>query len=305
MMTADTTPAGGPPTACYGPFTQIGCALDDGVLTLSLARPEKQNAMGIEMVLELERALDAIANDERVRVVVLEGRGAHFCSGMDMRDFFQDDAHLSERVAQARKKVERLRAGQLRDLPQPVIAAVRGNCLGAAITLVESCDIVLAADDAVFGFPEINFGFFFGGAIAKAALSLMPRRAAVYHGLTGDVFDAAEAVRLGVATRCVAADLLVQEAARLAHRLAAKDAFALALSKESIRSVPDMAWDVAGQHAAGKVAQLARLQSGPGGRAEKVRDFLKGGFKPGHGDDAQAQPAAPARADDSNRGDTQ
>lgn len=270
----------------YGTFTQIECVLEDGVFTLSLARPEKQNAMGIVMVNEIERALDLIAVDPGVRVLILQGRGAHFCAGMDIRDFFAEGTHPPEHVAQARRKVDRLREGQLRRLPQPVVAAVRGNCLGAAITLVESCDIVLAADDAAFGFPEINFGYIFGGAIAKAAMSLMPRSAAVYYGLTGEVFGAAEAVRLGVAMQCVPAERLDDEAMRLARRLASKDAAALALSKESIRSVPAMSWDGIGEHAADKTARLQRMQSGPGAKESRVRDFLDGKSKPGRGDAA-------------------
>ena len=282
MTTTDTANAG--PVPGYADFTQIACVLDDGVLTLSMARPEKQNAMSIVMVEEIERALDLVGADLRVRVVILQGQGAHFCAGMDMQDFFATGTHPPEKIAQTRRKVDRFREGQLRRLPQPVIAAVRGNCLGAAIMLVESSDIVLVADDATFGFPEINFGFIFGGAIAKAALSLMPRRAAVFHGLTGDVFGAAEAVRLGVATSCVPSERLDEEAMRLARRLASKDPAALALSKESVRNVPSMAWDAIAGHTAGLTAQLQRLQSGPGAKDSRVRDFLDKTFKPGRSD---------------------
>ena len=282
MTTTDTANAG--PVPGYADFTQIACVLDDGVLTLSMARPEKQNAMSIVMVEEIERALDLVGADLRVRVVILQGQGAHFCAGMDMRDFFATGTHPPEKIVQTRRKVDRFREGQLRRLPQPVIAAVRGNCLGAAIMLVESSDIVLVADDATFGFPEINFGFIFGGAIAKAALSLMPRRAAVFHGLTGDVFGAAEAVRLGVATSCVPPERLDEEAMRLARRLASKDPAALALSKESVRNVPSMAWDAIAGHIAGLTAQLQRLQSGPGAKDSRVRDFLDKTFKPGRSD---------------------
>ena len=279
--TPDTTSGSIPE---YGTFTQIDCVLEDGVLTLSLARPEKQNAMGIVMVEEIERALDHIAVDPRVRVLILQGRGAHFCAGMDMRDFFAEGTHPPLHVAQARRKVDRLREGQLRRLPQPVVAAIRGNCLGAAITLVESCDIVLVADDVAFGFPEINFGFIFGGAIAKAAMALMPRSAAVYYGLTGEVFGAAEAVRFGIAMQCMPPERLANEAMRVARRLASKDPAALALSKESIQSVPETGWEFIGGQTAGKVAQLHRMQSGPGARESRVRDFLDKNFKPGHGD---------------------
>ena len=271
-------------TLAYDTFTQIECVLEDGVLTLSLARPEKQNAMGIVMVDEMERALDLIAADPRVRVVILQGRGAHFCAGMDMRDFFAEGTHPPGHIAQARRKVDRLREGQLRRLPQPVVAAIRGNYLGAAITLVESSDIVLVAEDASFGFPEINFGFIFGGAIAKTAMALMPRSAAVYYGLTGEVFGAAEAVQFGIAMQCLPPERLAEEAMRVARRLASKDPAALALSKESIQSVPETGWEFIGGHTAGKVARLQRMQSGPGARDSRVRDFLNKEFKPWHGD---------------------
>ncbi|GAA4329465.1 enoyl-CoA hydratase-related protein [Pigmentiphaga soli] len=268
-----------PPAAA---FTQIDGRLDDdGVLSLALARPAKQNAIGIEMTGELEQALEAIAADGAVRVVVLRAQGPHFCAGMDLRDFFAEGQRPPEQVAGARRAVERLRRGQLRELPQPVVAAVRGHCLGAAITLVESADIAIAADDAVFGFPEINFGFFFGGPIAKAALALMPRRAAAYYGLTGETFGAAEALRLGVITRSVAAAALDDETMRVARRLAGKQPDALRLSKESLRAVGGLDWEAAIRHGAHAAARLADAQAGPQARTARVRQFMEGRFKPG------------------------
>lgn len=274
-----------PDTAPYGRLTAIACALADGVLSLSLCRPQKQNALNIAMVDELVQVLGRIADDRRVRVVLLRAQGPHFCAGMDLHDFFSEGSHPAEEVARARRQVERLRCHELRALPQPVLALVQGNCLGAAIALLEASDIVLASDTAAFGFPEINFGFFFGGAIAKAALAVMPRRAAVYYGMLGDTFGADEAQRLGLVTRCVAGADLDAAGERLARRLADKDAAALALSKENLHAVGDMPWNVAGQFAAGKAAQLNTLQRGPSSRAERVQRFVQGEFKPGRKED--------------------
>lgn len=212
-----------PPYAACG---QLALERSDGVLAIGLDRPAKRNAIGVEMTLELESALLAAGRDAGLRAIVIYGRGGHFSAGMDMKDFFDHSERDAGLLRRARAATDNWRARLLRRLPQPVIAAVGGYCLGGALPLVECADVVLAAPDAVFGMPEINFGFVPGGPIAKSLRRALPARAASYAALTGRPFDAGQALRWGLVSRIVERGGLRDEALRLAARLARPEAAA-------------------------------------------------------------------------------
>jgi enoyl-CoA hydratase/carnithine racemase len=203
----------------YRGYEQLQLDLNKEVLWVGLDRPAKRNAIGVEMTLSLEQLLKEIAQDKSVRVVLFHGCGGNFSSGMDMKDFFDLTERDKKTLDRARAATDNWRARLLRSLPQSIICAVDGFCLGGALPLLECSDIVIAADNATFGLPEINFGFVPGGPIAKSTGIAMTARESSYASLTGRSFDAPAAKRAGLISRIVPSAQLFGEARTLAEEL--------------------------------------------------------------------------------------
>lgn len=189
--------------------------LDNGVRCIGLDRAAKRNAIGVELTLALEDILLRSRQRRDIATLIFHGLGGHFCAGMDLKDFFDASTRPPEVLRRARAATENWRTRLLRTMPQTIISAVQGYCLGAAMPILESSDIVIAAGDARFGFPEINFGFVPGGQIIKSAANMMTHRGLRYAALTGRPFDAQQALRWGLVTRVVDSDPFL-EARKLA-----------------------------------------------------------------------------------------
>jgi len=201
-----------------------------GVLALTLDRPDQRNALSTELIEALHAAMEAAELDPGARVVTITGAGRDFCAGADLAELLASaDRPLDENQAGA------LRLGELflrmRRLPKPVLALVRGHALAGGCGLTTACDLVLAAESARFGYPEIQRGF-----VPAMVLALLRRhvgeRVAFELAGTGRILSAAEARDLGLVTRVVPDDRFDLEAAELAGRLAAGSATALALTKQ-------------------------------------------------------------------------
>lgn len=218
-MDFDDLPADPLPSA-YGSFRQLSVRRQGAVLAVGLDRPAKRNAIGVEMTLEIERLAQAALHDTDTRVILFHGRGGNFCAGMDMKDFFDHSDRDAETLRRARAATDNWRARLLRRLPQARIAAVAGYCLGGAWPILECAHVVLAAEDAVFGLPEINFGFVPGGPIAKSTVNALAPRGASYAALTGKPFGAAQALRWGLVGQVLPPAALAGEALRLAQDIA-------------------------------------------------------------------------------------
>jgi enoyl-CoA hydratase/carnithine racemase len=198
-----------------------------GVAFLTLNRPAQYNALSEEMLAALETALNGVAVDPNVRVVVLAGAGKAFCAGHDLkqmqahpsldyyRRLFADCSHLMMRI---------------QTLPQPVIARVHGVATAAGCQLVGMCDLAVAADDARFAVSGINVGLFC--ATPSVALSRNVGRKAAFEMLvTGELIDAASAMQRGLINRCVPAHALDAEVERLTAAIVAKPPAAIAAGK--------------------------------------------------------------------------
>jgi enoyl-CoA hydratase/carnithine racemase len=142
--------------------------VEGGIRCIGLDRAAKRNAIGVEMTLALEDILLATRDDGRVHTVVFHGIGGHFCAGMDMQDFFDSSTRPPDLLRRARAATDHWRTRLLRELPQTLITAVQGYCLGGALPILAASDVVLAGKDTRFGLPEINFGFVPGGQIVKS-----------------------------------------------------------------------------------------------------------------------------------------
>ncbi|MBL8438165.1 MAG: enoyl-CoA hydratase/isomerase family protein [Zoogloeaceae bacterium] len=195
----------------------------DGIATLTLHRPAALNALSVEMMQDLSRAVAELKNRKDVQVVVITGAGDHFMAGGDLNDFAAN-LHLSSaaRLATFRAMIEQYINATviaLQNLPQPVIAKVRGACAGFGLSLVVGCDLAVCAEDAKFTTAYAAIGLSGDGGVSYFLPRLLGTRKALELLLLADRFDAAEAVRLGLVTRAVPAADLDGEVARLAARL--------------------------------------------------------------------------------------
>ena len=205
------------------------------VRRLTLNRPEVLNALSGALVEALSAALARAATDDRARVVVLRGAGRAFCAGYDLKE---EAEHQAQRgpldVAAWREELAHdvARMLEIFDHPKPVIAEVHGYCLAGGCDLMMMCDLAVAADNAVFGEPEIRFG---SGVVTMVMPWLIGARRAKELLLTGeDRIGSEEALRIGLVNRVVPKDLLEEETLVLARKVAVMDPVALSLTKRSI-----------------------------------------------------------------------
>lgn len=180
----------------------------DGIRLIGLDRAAKRNAIGVEMTLAIEAVLLATRHDERVHTLLFHGIGGHFGAGMDMKDFFDSSTRPADELRRARAATEHWRTRLLRLMPQTIVTAVQGHCLGGALPILEASDVVIAGSDTRFGLPEINFGFVPGAQILKAAGQALTPRGLAYAALSGRPFDAERGRRWGLVSQVVEGDPL-------------------------------------------------------------------------------------------------
>jgi enoyl-CoA hydratase/carnithine racemase len=199
----------------------------DGVARIHLDRPHRLNAVVPGLVDGLLAALDR-ARDEQVRVVILAGRGRAFCAGHDLKE-----PARAEDEAAARARLQRIQdvTRAFRSFPGPVVAAVHGYALGAGAEFALGCDLVVAAQDARFGFPEVGVGLSVTGGIS----ALLPRVVGPVRAkellMLGEHITADHARDLGLVNRVVPVGAHEEAALELADRLAGQPVAALALAK--------------------------------------------------------------------------
>lgn len=173
-----------------------------GVATLTLARAEKHNALSSLMITEIARAARALGADEAVRVVVLTGEGKSFCAGADL-GWMQEQiaADRATRMAEARKLADMLNI--INTLPKPVIGALQGNAFGGGVGMASVCDIAIGAKGIRFGLTEVRLGLI-PATISPYVLARMGEACARRVFFSARLFDAEEAVALGLLARAVA-----------------------------------------------------------------------------------------------------
>jgi enoyl-CoA hydratase/carnithine racemase len=200
----------------------------DGILRVELNRPSRKNAMTSSMYVTLSDVFNGAAADESVRVVLWHGAGDSFCAGNDIEDFLKNPPGPGE-SPQARLE------NALVDFDKPLIAAVQGAAIGGGTTMLTHCDFVLASRSARFRMPFVDLAVVpeFGSSWSVPARIGHLRAAELF--LLGSPFDAERAQQLGLVTRVVADDILLQVAGETARQLAAKPAGALQASKRLMK----------------------------------------------------------------------
>ena len=201
----------------------------DGVAWLTLDRPQAYNALSLDLMADLQTALDAIAVDRSVRVVVLGGAGRGFCAGHDLREMRSNADRAFHEAVFAR--CSKLMLSLVR-LPQPVIARVHGIATAAGCQLVASCDLAVAADSARFGTPGVNIGLFCSTPMVALSRSV-GRKQSMQMLLTGDMIDAPTALAFGLVNEVVPESELDAAVAALAAKIAAKSAYTLRVGKQA------------------------------------------------------------------------
>jgi trans-feruloyl-CoA hydratase/vanillin synthase len=262
----------------------VALELEDGIAWVAMNRPQKKNAISVEMAREMAELLDRLETDARCQVLVLTGAGESFSAGMDLKDYFRatDDASPLERA-----RVYRLNAAwQWRGLlhyPKPTIAMVNGWCFGGAFTPLAACDLAIAADEATFGLSEINWGIIPAGVVCKAISTLVSQRDAMYCIMTGETFGGRRAAEMRLVNESVPRKDLRSRVASLAKILQQKNPTVLRQAKTAFRFSSRMGWDEAADYLFAKSDQ-STLMDPERGREEGMRQFLdEKSYKPGLG----------------------
>jgi trans-feruloyl-CoA hydratase/vanillin synthase len=279
-----THPAADPSSVPVPGGDTVLVEFEDGIAWVTMNRPEKRNAVSPRLAAEMLAVMNALELDPRCKVLVLTGAGEAFCAGMDLKEFFRETDPMSP---PEREQIIRVNAQwqwrQLMVYPKPTIAMVNGWCFGGAFTPLVSCDLAIAAEDAVFGLSEINWGIIPAGVVTKAVTQVMNQRDALYYIMTGETFDGRKAAAMGLVNEAVPLKDLRTRTRSLAQTLMSKNPTVLRAAKIAARRVRDMSYEDAGDYLMAKNDQ-ARLLDPERGREQGLKQFLdEKSFRPGLG----------------------
>ena len=210
----------------------------ESIRIVRLNRPERLNALSIDLAVELDETLAGVGRDNTVRIVILTGTGRAFCSGLDLKDYgiIPNIDHLSvHRIASRSMSIYSQLTRRLRAIPQPVIAAVNGPAFGGGMCLALGADLRIAAESTEFNATGIVNGL---TSAEMGAGWILPRLIGGANSndllLTGRRVDAAEALRMGLVSRVVADDRLLDEALEMATSMAGYSHYGLEATKQSL-----------------------------------------------------------------------
>ena len=212
-----------------------------GVLTATLNRPDKRNAIDTAMIDGLVAALDRADLDAAVRVVAVRGAGRDFCAGMDLNELLASADHSLEQNRAAALHFAQIFT-RMRRLPKPVVAIVQGRALAGGCGLATACDLILAAESAQFGYPEVQRGF------VPAIVMTMLRRAvgekiAFDLAATGRLLNGTEAAAAGLVSRVYEDADFDEQAGEVLRVLAESSASALAFTKQQFYQLDGLSFD--------------------------------------------------------------
>jgi len=260
----------------------VAIEIKDGIAWVAMNRPEKRNAMNPALNDEMLKILDGLEVDDSCGVVVLTGVGDAFSAGMDLKEYFRDiDPLPYARQVHARRSAWQWQWRQLRAYPKPTIAMVNGWCFGGAFTPLVSCDLAIAAEEAVFGLSEINWGIIPGGNVTRAVVAAMNLRDAMYYVMTGETFDGRKAAAMGLVNEAVPRKRLRERTRALAKTLLGKNPTVLRAAKAAVRAVDGMPWELSEDYLMAKSHQ-SRYLDPENARSQGLKQFLDDkSFKPG------------------------
>jgi enoyl-CoA hydratase len=218
-------------------FENIIVEKDGVIAVITLNRPQQLNALSYGLFKDLSLAMQELDRDDQVRVIIVTGGEKVFAAGADIKEMAERgpfDERLQERLAYR---------DRINKISKPIIAAVSGFALGGGCELAMSCDIIIAAENARFGQPEINIGIIPGSGGTQRLTHLVGKHRAMEMMLTGEFMSAADAERFGLVNRVVPLELLMEEAKGVAKKIAAKPALAVKAAKEAILKAANLPLD--------------------------------------------------------------
>jgi enoyl-CoA hydratase len=201
------------------------------IAVVTLNRPDVLNIHNMAMRDDLFEVLSAIKEDDEIRVVLFKGAGEKaFCAGADLKEFLTAPPPTTAREVRFDADLWNL----FTHMPQPLMAAVHGYCLGSGIEIALCCDIVIASEDACFGLPEVGLGIIPAAGGTQTVPRAVGQGAALEMMLTNRWIDAGEALRIGLVNRVVSKDRLYPEAEASAEGIASQDPKVVRLAKEVV-----------------------------------------------------------------------
>ena len=218
-------------------YSTIIFNVEDDIATITFNRPEVLNALNSDLLDEFSGALDTVAKNEDVRVLVLTGEGEKsFVAGADISELVAFNSLQAKRFAEKGHYI----LGKLQDLPIPVIAAVNGFALGGGSEIALACDFIYASENAMFGLPEINLGIIPGFGGTQRLSRLIGKNRAKEMIFTGKMIPATEAAEMGIVNRVVSQASLMDDVYETAGTMAQKGKVSIRAAKQAINRGMDV-----------------------------------------------------------------
>lgn len=265
-----------------GRWKTVRVEVEEGIAWVILNRPEKRNAMSPTMNREMRDVLETIETNDDVRVVVLTGAGESWTAGMDLKEYFREIDQAPEIVQEkVRRDASTWQWKLLRMYAKPTIAMVNGWCFGGGFSPLVACDLAIAAETAVFGLSEINWGIPPGNLVSKALADTVGQRKALEYIMTGDTFTGKQAAEMGLVNKAVPLEKLREETIALARKLATKNPVVLRAAKHGFKRCRELTWEQSEDYLYAKLDQ-AQLRDPEHGREKGLKQFLdEKSIKPG------------------------
>jgi enoyl-CoA hydratase/carnithine racemase len=233
-------------------YRNLIVSTDEPAARITLNRPEKRNALSLELMQELIAALRAVAAHSETRAIVIEAAGPAFSAGHDLSEMIsREQAFLDELFATCTQLMQ-----TIHELPQPVIAKVHGIATAAGCQLVAACDLAVAADGARFATPGVKIGLFCSTPMVPVSRAV-GRKRAMQMLLTGEPIDAATALDWGLVNQVVPAEQLEQAVDHLVEAIARSSSYTVALGKRAFYDQVDRAEDAAYEQTKGVMTENA------------------------------------------------
>jgi trans-feruloyl-CoA hydratase/vanillin synthase len=264
-------------------YQTVKVEIDDGIAWTILNRPEKRNAMSPQLHYDMLEAITELETDSGTKVMVITGAGESWCAGQDLKEYFRATDNNAVERRKASWASQEWRWRRLFTFPKPTIAMVNGYCFGGAFTPLIACDFAIAAEDAIFGLSEVNWGIFPGGLVSRVLAEAMTYRDAMYYIMTGDPFDGKKAAEMRLVNYAVPRAKLREETVKLAKKLMEKNPAVLRAAKEVYKTCKSMDYWQAEEYMSAKGTAL-RATDPEKGREKGMQQFLdEKTYRPGFG----------------------
>jgi trans-feruloyl-CoA hydratase/vanillin synthase len=257
-----------------GRWQTVKVDVENRIGWITLNRPEKRNAMSPTLNREMIDVLETLELDDDAEVIVLTGAGDAWTAGMDLKEYFREtDGKPEITQERIRRDCSQWQWKLLRMYSKSTIAMVNGWCFGGAFSPLVACDLAIAADDAVFGLSEVNWGIPPGNLVSKAVADTMGHRQALYYIMTGETFTGSQAAEMGLVNKAVPKAQLREEVTKLAQNLLEKNPVVLRYAKQGFKRCRELTWDQNEDYLYAKTDQ-SNYRDPEKGRKEGLKQFL-------------------------------